>query len=190
MTVPDTAAPPCAITVNVAELIVAAFIAWLKVAVRAVFTATPVAQLESVTEATEGAVDGVDVREPELDPPHPETTIVADTRRKDVANRMIRFPHRLLLAERIAEAIELQSRIAAGLFLRAPFFRERAINYTKQPMQFLTRDWSRYVGIATGISLGRPVCVNRRCHRRLPGPILRARLPEGKDPPQRRRQGV
>jgi hypothetical protein len=78
--------------VKVEELIVAAFMAKLKVAVMAVFTATSVVPLAGVTAVTVGAVGGgggADV--PELDPPHPETTSAADTSRQATPKRMMRF---------------------------------------------------------------------------------------------------
>jgi hypothetical protein len=83
-------APPCADTVKVAEVIVAAFIAWLKAAVRAVFTATPVVPLAGVTEVTVGGVVVNPDPEPELEPPHPETASAADTTRHAIPKRMIR----------------------------------------------------------------------------------------------------
>jgi hypothetical protein len=88
--------------VNVEELIVAAFIAWLKVAVKAVLTATPIAPVAGVMAVTVGAIGGVNVPEPELGPPHPETTNTADTRRQAIPKRMIRFLLRLPWAERMA----------------------------------------------------------------------------------------
>jgi hypothetical protein len=58
VTVPLTEVPPGPVTVKVEELIVAAFIAWLKVAVRADVTATPVAALRGVTDVTVGGTGG------------------------------------------------------------------------------------------------------------------------------------
>jgi hypothetical protein len=81
-------------------LIVAAFIAWLKVAVTVVLTATPAAPPAGVTEATVGAMGGVDVPEP--DPPHPETTSPAQIRRQTIPERIIRFLLRSPWAERMA----------------------------------------------------------------------------------------
>jgi hypothetical protein len=88
--------------VKVAEVIVAAFIAWLKAAVRAVFTATPVVPLAGVTEVTVGGVVDNPVPVPEFEPPHPETTTAADTSRQAIAIRMIKILLGLPLAERMA----------------------------------------------------------------------------------------
>jgi uncharacterized membrane-anchored protein len=54
VTLPATAEPPAGATVNVVALIVDAFIAWLNVAVMAVFMATSVAALAGVTALTVG----------------------------------------------------------------------------------------------------------------------------------------
>ncbi len=68
-------APLAVASVKVELLIVAAFIAWLKVAVTIEVTVTPVAPLAGVVAITVGAVGGgvVPVPEPELPPPHPAT---------------------------------------------------------------------------------------------------------------------
>jgi hypothetical protein len=89
VTVPDTEAPPDADTVKVDALIVAAFIAVLKVAVTAELIATFVAALAGVTELTAGAVGGGGgVPEPD-DPPHPATANTTDAKMQATLKRMI-----------------------------------------------------------------------------------------------------
>jgi hypothetical protein len=53
---PGTAAPPGPVTINVAEVSVAGFIAVLKIALMGVFTATFVAPLAGIVETTAGPV--------------------------------------------------------------------------------------------------------------------------------------
>ena len=60
-TVPGTTTPPGAVSVNVVPLIVAGFIASLKVAATAWLVGTPVAPLTGFVETTEGAVAAVPV---------------------------------------------------------------------------------------------------------------------------------
>jgi hypothetical protein len=110
-------------------VIVAEFIDMLKVAVRAEFTATPVAPLAGAIEVTVGAVGGgggVDV--PELDPPHPETKSAADTSKQAIPKRMINFSliyHWYLpLAERMASSTCSREKVHES-FLCANFVRQR-----------------------------------------------------------------
>jgi energy-converting hydrogenase Eha subunit B len=102
VTVPETAALPGPVSVKVAEVIVAAFIAWLKVAVRAVFTATPVVPLPGVTEVTVGGVVDNPVPEPEFEPPQPATPRTVNANRQAIPKRMMRFLLGLSLAKRTA----------------------------------------------------------------------------------------
>jgi len=66
--VPATAVPPC-VKVNVAALIVAEFIATVKVVVIAVLTGTPVALFRGAVKVTVGAVAGW--LDDDHFPPHP-----------------------------------------------------------------------------------------------------------------------
>ena len=61
MTVPDTGVAPGPVTVNVAEVIVAGSMAWLKVPEIGVLTATAVAPLAGIVETTVGGTAVVKV---------------------------------------------------------------------------------------------------------------------------------
>jgi hypothetical protein len=62
VTVPVTAEPPVAVSVNVEVLIVVAFISWVKVAVRALDTETLVALLAGTVAETVGTGAGAVVK--------------------------------------------------------------------------------------------------------------------------------
>jgi hypothetical protein len=77
------------VSVNVDAVRVDAFIAWLKVAVTVVLTATPVAAPRGVTAVTIGAAGGGCVVVPELPPPQPEITSAAIPTKPAILKRMI-----------------------------------------------------------------------------------------------------
>jgi hypothetical protein len=115
------AAPPGPVKVNVEEVIVAAFIARLKVAVRVVLTATPAAPLAGVTELTVGPVGAVDV--PKFDPPHAERTRGIDPKSKAIPKRTAGFPLPLQRTEGLDDSTDDQrwtnKRVLLNKFRRA-----------------------------------------------------------------------